>query len=122
MHSTRRRSRAIREGFNNVSAVLSNLVSRFRSHFTRKNKNHLVVPVNDSPRQSSSLRQKSRHSSSTYIIPSSQVISNTENNNKFKKTDKSLFKVSPTEFTALGIKSTFKKSGAKTPFKKGCAK
>jgi len=119
------RNRAITEGVQNVGTFLSNLASRVASQFTRKNRDHLVVPINSrsprqstSPRQSRSPRQSSNHSSK-YIIPSSQVISNPElvtatNNNKFKKTSRASFKVSPKEFTALGIKSTFKKSGAKS--------
>jgi hypothetical protein len=128
------RSKAITEGVQNVGTFLSNLASRFARQFTRRNRDHLVVPINESPRRSksssprrskSSSPRRSNNRSSTYIIPSSQVISNPElvtsitNNNKFKKTSKTSFKTSPKEFTALGLKSTFSrrkltKSGAKS--------
>ena len=117
----RNSSRAVSEGVQNVGIFLSNLASRFARQFTRRNRDHLVVPINESPRRSkSSSPRRSNNRSSTYIIPSSQVISNPElvtsitNNNKFKKTSKTSFKTSPKEFTALGLKSTFKKSGAKS--------
>lgn len=107
------RSKAITEGVQNVGTFLSNLASRVASKFTKRNRDHLIVPINSSsPRRSNSSRQKSNRSS-IYIIPSSEVISNPEmvtsiiNNNKAKKTSRASFKTSPKEFTALGLKKQF---------------
>jgi hypothetical protein len=115
------RSKAITSGIQNVGTYLSNLASRVASKFTRRNRDHLIVPINSSspissssPRRSRSPRQSSspRQKSNTYIIPSSQVISNPEIvtsiiNNKSKKTSRALFKTSPKEFTALGLRKQF---------------
>jgi HD superfamily phosphohydrolase len=111
---THNRSKAITEGVQNVGTFLSNLASRVASQFTKRNRDHLIVPINSSsPRRSSSSRQKSNRSS-IHIIPSSEVISNPEmvtsiinNNNKAKKTSRASFKTSPNEFTGLGIKKQF---------------
>ena len=109
------RSKAITEGVQNVGTFLSNLASRVASKFTKRNRDHLIVPINSSsPRRSNSSRPKSNRSS-IYIIPSSEVISNPEmvssiinnNNNKAKKTSRASFKTSPKEFTALGLKKQF---------------
>ena len=78
------RSRAVSEGVQNIGTFLSNLASRFARQFTRRNRDHLVVPINESPRRSksrsprrSSSPRRSKNRSTTYIIPTSQEISNT---------------------------------------------
>ena len=64
--STRRRSRsrAVTEGVQNVGTFLSNLASRFARQFTRRNRDHLVVPINESPRRSKSSSSRRSKSSS----------------------------------------------------------
>lgn len=48
----RRRNRTIT--ISNIGNTLSNIISRFTNQFTRRNRDHLVVPVNESPRKYSS--------------------------------------------------------------------
>jgi hypothetical protein len=91
----RNRSRAVTEGVQNVGTFLSNLASRFARQFTRRNRDHLVVPINESPRRSKSSSPRSSKSSSP----------------RKKKTNS--VDLSDID-TALGLKSTFKKSGAKS--------
>ena len=79
--SRRRRSRAISKGVNNAGLLIANIFSRLTNHLTRrKNRDHLVVPGNGSPRHSP------------------------VNINDID--------------TALGLKSTFRKSGAKSDRKR----
>ena len=91
----RNRSRAVTEGVQNVGTFLSNLASRFANQFTRRNRDHLVVPINESFRSSKSNSPRSSKSSLS-------------RKQKAKSVDLSDID------TALGLKSTFKKSGAKS--------
>jgi hypothetical protein len=91
---SRSRSRALTEGVQNVGILLSNLASRFARQFTRRNRYHLVVPINESPRSSKSSSSRSSKSSSPRKKTKSIDLSDID--------------------TALGLKSTFKKSGAKS--------
>ena len=91
----RNRSRAVTEGVQNVGTFLSNLASRFASQFTRRNRDHLVVPINESSRRSKSISLRRSKISSP-------------RKNKTNSVDLSDID------TALGLKSTFKKSGAKS--------
>jgi hypothetical protein len=99
---SRSRSRALTEGVQNVGILLSNLASRFARQFTRRNRYHLVVPINESPRSSKSSSSRSSKSSSSRSSKSSSP------RKKTKSIDLSDID------TALGLKSTFKKSGAKS--------
>ena len=91
----RNRSRAVTEGVQNVGTFLSNLASRFANQFTRRNRDHLVVPINESFRSSKSNSPRSSKSSSSRKKKANSVDLNDID-------------------TALGFKSTFKKSGAKS--------
>ena len=53
------RNRAISTGVQDVGIYLSNLASRIASQFTRKNRDHLVVPLNESFRRSKSSSSRS---------------------------------------------------------------
>jgi hypothetical protein len=103
--STRRRSRsrAVSEGVQNVGIFLSNLASRFARQFTRRNRDHLVVPINESPRRSKSSSPRSSKSNSLRSSKSSSPRKKNTNSIDLSDID-----------TALGLKSTFKKSGAKS--------
>ena len=79
------RSKAIRDGVNNAGSMISNIFSRLTSKFTRRNRNHLVVPANGSPRTN-------RQSSSISPLELSEI---------------------NTAFGLNKRKSTFRKSGAK---------
>ena len=103
--STRRRSRsrAVTEGVQNVGTFLSNLASRFARQFTRRNRDHLVVPINESFRSSKSNSPRSSKSNSPRSSKSSSSRKKKANSVDLNDID-----------TALGFKSTFKKSGAKS--------
>ena len=97
----RNSSRAVSEGVQNVGTFLSNLASRFASQFTRRNRDHLVVPINESSRRSKSISLRRSKISSPRR-------SSSPRKNKTNSVDLSDID------TALGLKSTFKKSGAKS--------
>ena len=105
--STRRRSRsrAVSEGVQNIGTFLSNLASRFARQFTRRNRDHLVVPINESFKSSKSISLRQSKISSPRR-------SSSPRKNKTNSIDLSDID------TALGLKSTFKKSGAKSRAKK----
>ena len=106
--STRRRSRsrAVTEGVQNVGTFLSNIASRFARQFTRRNRDHLVVPINESPRRSSPRRSSPRRSSPRRSSSSS---SRSSSSRRKKTTSVDLSDIN----TAFGLKSAFRKSGAK---------
>jgi hypothetical protein len=95
------RSRAISEGVNNAGLMIANLVSRMTTQLTRRrNRDHLVVPVNESLR-------RNKRSFSISPLDVSQIdtaLGLKKRKSTFRKSTfrKSTFK-----------KSTFKKSGAK---------
>jgi flagellar basal body L-ring protein FlgH len=99
----RNRSRAVTEGVQNVGTFLSNLVSRVASQFTRRNRDHLVVPINESFRSSKSNSPRRSKSNSPRSSKSSSSRKKKANSVDLNDID-----------TALGFKSTFKKSGAKS--------
>ena len=85
--STRRRSRsrAVTEGVQNVGTFLSNLASRFARQFTRRNRDHLVVPINESPRRSKSSSSRRSKSSSPRSSKSSSPRSSKSSSSRKKK-------------------------------------
>jgi hypothetical protein len=90
----RSRSRALTEGVQNVGILLSNLASRFARQFTRRNRDHLVIPINESPRSSKSSKSSSSRSSKSSKSSSSR---------KNKPNSIDLIDID----TALGLKKQF---------------
>ena len=83
--SRRSRSRAVTEGVQNVGTFLSNLASRFARQFTRRNRDHLVVPINESPRRSKSSSSRRSKSSSPRSSKSSSPRSSKSSSSRKKK-------------------------------------
>ena len=57
-NGTRRRSNLRRKNrtitISNIGNTISNIISRFTSQFTRRNRDHLVVPINESSKKHNS--------------------------------------------------------------------
>jgi hypothetical protein len=98
----RSRSRALTEGVQNVGILLSNLASRFARQFTRRNRDHLVIPINESPRSSKSSKSSSSRSSKSSKSSSSRS-SKSSSSRKNKPNSIDLIDID----TALGLKKQF---------------